>query len=74
MKESRVFLFESVEYGLTEIDPFLSWVRTQREHAHAKRDVSSRANFAAELEQHLLQLLDLLAVLSHRFFLLLQRW
>jgi hypothetical protein len=73
LEESRVFLFESVECSLAEIRPFLSRIRAQREYAYARRDVSSCADFSAELEQRLLQLLDLLSVLSRRFFLLIQR-
>jgi hypothetical protein len=58
---------------LAKIGPVLSGVRGEREHADAGRDVSPCAHLAAQLEEGLLELLDLLSVLLCRLLLLFQR-
>jgi hypothetical protein len=69
----RVLFLEPVECGLAKVHPVLSRIRTQREHLHIRQDVFSCTSLAAQLEERLLELFDLLPVLLRCVLLLFQR-
>ena len=60
LKQRLVLTLEPVHDRLALVDPLLRGVVPQGEHAHAGREVTARADLAAELEQCLFQLFDTL--------------